>query len=382
MKNSSRILITALFLLTTLLTTSAFALSGIPDLELSTAVSNGGSIYICPAGDGQTLAGAGATITVTLIDGIGAPIANFPFEDLWVESLEPGALVFCPGGNLADANTNASGETTFSGTLIGGGCTQGGLVVYVSGAALVGPPLEIEVNSPDINGDLVVDYCDSILFTQAFLGAYTFCADFNHDGIINISDILGFTPHFCSICQGASVPVAVESGEIGIFFDTAGTQTGILGLTPDTVFDFYVVATSAPGNIRSYQFGITLDTGSVSVVAKNVMPAGSYDFAESDPYNAVVTPLGGCLPVAGPTVLTHFQAMILTTVADSPICLGPPNQALCNFNPQEASYLSCENDCDWRQFYPAYQGCAYVNGMGPVVSESTTWGGLKALYRN
>jgi hypothetical protein len=381
MSLSSRILITALFLLITSVTTATVARTGVPDYELSTAVSNGGSIYICPAGDGQTLAGAGATITVTLLDASGLPIANYPLEDVWVESLEPGALVFCPGGNLADANTDVSGVTTFSGTLAGGGCTREGLVVYVAGAALVGPPLEIEVNSPDITGDLVVDHCDKILFSEAFLGAYSFCADYTHDGMVNIADMADFAAHFCSVCQGVSDPVIVESGEIGVFFDMAGTQTGIMGLTPDTVFDFYVVATLAPGNLRSYQFGITLDTANVSVVAKNVMPVGSYDFAEGDLYNAVVTPVGDCLPVAGPTVLTHFQAVILTSVADSPICLGPPNQALCDFNPQEASYLTCESDCDWRQFYPAYQGCAYINGMGPVANESTTWGALKALYR-
>jgi hypothetical protein len=45
------------------------------------------------------------------------------------------------------------------------------------------------VNSPDINGDLVVDLSDIALFSSDLNGTYNYRSDFNYDGNVNLSDI-------------------------------------------------------------------------------------------------------------------------------------------------------------------------------------------------
>ena len=180
------------------LTTVAWA--GIPDLDLSLAtyVSEGTqvSVYSLPSGAGDPLSNVyvnggskvDATVTLTLVDSTPTPIFNYPFEDMWIESNTP-AIVICPGGSTADANTDANGQTTFSGALFAGKFGDG-LVVVINGDALSQAPLNFKFNSPDINGDLVVNLTDVVLFAGVYYGVYEYLADFYWDDVINLSDIV------------------------------------------------------------------------------------------------------------------------------------------------------------------------------------------------
>lgn len=49
--------------------------------------------------------------------------------------------------------------------------------------------VELFVNSPDIDGNLVVNLQDVVLFSSDMSGTYNFRSDFNFDGIINLSDL-------------------------------------------------------------------------------------------------------------------------------------------------------------------------------------------------
>lgn len=77
--------------------------------------------------------------------------------------------------------------------LRGGGHTDG--AVWLAGsvpehfACLFGTRFELEIRSPDINGDLAVDLTDIVLFVQA-LAEYRSYADLRPDGIVNLSDIV------------------------------------------------------------------------------------------------------------------------------------------------------------------------------------------------
>ncbi len=122
-------------------------------------------------------------------------IADFPFEDIWLEA--PG-VAMCAGGATADANTDADGWFTFSGRLNGGGWTDAnlgtpGLQVMVSGMALDDQTASIRphilVNSPDLNGDGMVNMADIPPFADDFHGSYAFRSDFQWDGVINLSDV-------------------------------------------------------------------------------------------------------------------------------------------------------------------------------------------------
>jgi hypothetical protein len=143
----------------------------------------------------------GAGVSITVRDANSVPIANFPFEDIWLRTTA-GIFNLCPGGLGADANTDATGQTVMTGTPAGGGCTQGPMQVVLSGVALpAGQNLTIRVNSPDINGDLSTNLADVGPFSAALNGAYSFCADYFDNGAINLADVGIFSTHLGHACN-------------------------------------------------------------------------------------------------------------------------------------------------------------------------------------
>jgi hypothetical protein len=189
---------------------ASLAFANVPDLVLSDAAiapgAVGASVFVLPNATGANFAVASlpggtvdATITVTLVDEFGDPIFLYPFEDMWLET-SLGGLVFCPGGTVADASTDALGETTFSNPIAGGGNSLGEVVmVMIAGAPLV-DTVNLTFNSADINGDLLVNLSDIVNFTP-MLNSYNYNGDFNNDGVINLSDIVRFTPGIGTTCN-------------------------------------------------------------------------------------------------------------------------------------------------------------------------------------
>jgi hypothetical protein len=187
------------------------ASAGVPDLGLSTASLAGGAagqIVISPSGNGPTLLSKNATITVTVLDPLSNPIAGYPAADINLDDNGNDGLNICPTGSNADANTDGSGVTTFTGSIAGGGSTQAGLQVYLGGNALAGPVLAIDVNSPDIDGDRDVDLLDFGAFGPLYLagvgGSYDFSVDFNDDApnpaAINLLDLGVFGQFYLDVC--------------------------------------------------------------------------------------------------------------------------------------------------------------------------------------
>ena len=166
----------------------------------------GATIMVCPAGDGPPFTevsdGAGnvvdATITVHVVDWYGDPVVDFPAEDVWLESTQ-GNLAFPIGGNIADHNSDANGETVFQEPLPAGGYTLPGegVQIYIAGSPLNQLPLDLRFNSPDINGDLVLDLADLTLFASDYLGGvYVARSDLYADGVLNLSDFARFVVHY------------------------------------------------------------------------------------------------------------------------------------------------------------------------------------------
>jgi hypothetical protein len=174
------------------------ASAGIPDDVESTATSAGGVVLITPGSTGGSIANAGATITVTLLDAGLLPVANFPFQDIYLDDPGDFSIALCQGGSTADANTDALGVTTIGGIIAGGGfslTTQ----VYISGTPLVGAALLVGLNSPDINGSLVVDLVDFAAFGNDF-GTTEFRSDFAFDGVVDLTDFSRFGQTFGQSC--------------------------------------------------------------------------------------------------------------------------------------------------------------------------------------
>ena len=141
-----------------------------------------------------------ATITLELKNANWEPVANFPREDLWLESHFDG-LIPCVGGTIADSNTDAFGITWWQDPVFGGGSSEPLTVVLVNGSPIeLTSGVNLRFNSPDINGDLVVNLVDVALFASDFFGAYHFRADLYRDGVINLQDLATFAQAFGTSC--------------------------------------------------------------------------------------------------------------------------------------------------------------------------------------
>jgi hypothetical protein len=185
---------------TMLLGLTGVASAGIPSEVESSAVSAGGTVLITPAGTGGSIANAGATVTVTVLDAGLLPVPNFPFQDIWLgnDGVSGDNIALCQGGSTADANTNASGITTIGGVISGGGygtSTQ----VYINGTPLAQAPLAVALNSPDINGDLVVNLNDFSAFGVDF-STGEFRSDFVFNGVVDLADFSRFGQTFGETC--------------------------------------------------------------------------------------------------------------------------------------------------------------------------------------
>jgi hypothetical protein len=198
--------------------------SGIVDACSSTASSAGGCWVVCPLGDGPALnalapAAGDGTIDITVKDGTGAAVPGIPAADFWLVGAAD-LVTLCGGaGSInATAASDANGETQITGVWTAGGCDDGVLVV-VQGVILQDvnsvPACEplvlgLDVRSPDINGDLIVDELDFTAFGNAwglFGLPYNKCADYDCDNDVDPIDFTlfgnhwGFTPETKHACN-------------------------------------------------------------------------------------------------------------------------------------------------------------------------------------
>jgi hypothetical protein len=181
----------------------------IVDLCGSEAHTTGGCILVCPEGDGDHLSNIGATIHLTVVDE-NQPIPNIPAADVWLIGCDPlEDMILCGGSasSNADHPTDQQGQTTISGPIEAGGCSDG-LAVVVQGVIIMDPDdgcsawlcLPINARSPDIDANNVVDLPDLALFAAVFAGGpYERCMDLNCDGNVGLQDLALFAAHF----QGA-----------------------------------------------------------------------------------------------------------------------------------------------------------------------------------
>jgi hypothetical protein len=161
------------------------------------------SLFCTPAGDGAPFAEAlgfggfrvDATLEIILFNdapGWGYPVANYPAEDIWLDSFDP-TLAACRGGTIPDADTDQDGRTFWARPLRTGGIVDpdagSPLLLMVNGTPASGlPELGLHLNSADLNGDGFVNLTDAGRFATDLFGLYAYRSDFVWDGVINISD--------------------------------------------------------------------------------------------------------------------------------------------------------------------------------------------------
>lgn len=173
------------------------ALAVWPDYSPSEISTRPGAFVMTPSGNAPSLESQNVGIQVWLRELTHGALENYPAEDIWMEPVT-GDLAWCSGGNHADANTAAGGYTTFHRALQGGGWSQAGVMILASGDMIPITPhsndyvLDLRINSPDNNGDLVVDLSDISVFGQD-LTSYHFRSDFDHNGTVDLQDISLFS---------------------------------------------------------------------------------------------------------------------------------------------------------------------------------------------
>jgi hypothetical protein len=181
-----------------LLALAGVATAGIPDDTTSTASASAGIVMITPGSTGGSIVDAGATITVTVLDAGSLPVANFPFQDIYLDAAVDVEISLCQGGSTADANTDVDGVTTIGGVIGGGGFTDF-TQVYISGSPLTGADLPVALNSPDLNGNLTVNLVDFSIFGDDF-GTAAFRSDFSPNGVVDLTDFSIFGQVFGESC--------------------------------------------------------------------------------------------------------------------------------------------------------------------------------------
>ncbi len=162
--------------------------------------------FICPQGDGHTLAKGNNRIRIVAINNVGQPVPGILASDIWLIGCEN--LYLCAGSGSIDADsaTNEQGITTISGTLAAGGGDLNGVYVVIVGIIAGCPPCkEMLVVSPDLDSDGDVDLGDFSIFGTAF-GAvssdpdYDPYCDFDCDSDVDIGDFSMFAQHWQHHC--------------------------------------------------------------------------------------------------------------------------------------------------------------------------------------
>jgi hypothetical protein len=172
-----------------------------------------------------------------------------------------------------------------------------------------------------------------------------------------------------------------QAGDLGVFFDPAGTQTGRTGVVPFVGFNLYVVAFDVPGGMEAYEFTIQMPAGAI-VSAGRVLPAGATDFGPGDD-NWIVGTGGICRGQTGAFALATYNGVLFLSgpvANDVPVCLvGSSPSSFPNGAP---GYLACNSPGDLRNFGAAYTGCTLINPLteGPIANEATSWGSVKANF--
>ena len=136
-------------------------------------------LTIAPDGRGETFSETGISITVVLRSSDGSPCVGIPAEEIQLFSPD---LCICPGGSGADRPTDLNGMTSFSGTIVGGGCTETLSVYFMLFLGTTG----IKINSTDTElASACATDAGDLSALVARLGRsdqWSICFDYNESG--------------------------------------------------------------------------------------------------------------------------------------------------------------------------------------------------------
>jgi hypothetical protein len=162
------------------------------------AATPGGALMVCPLGDGPALGIVGSPINV---NSSAVPCTGMAPIDFELDGAIPAQICDCLVGGVPFVETApGSGIYNYAGPVAAGGLSLAGMQMKVQGF-FVPLVLPLQVNSPDMNADGIVNLADLGLFAGLFTNAvYDFAVDYNLDGVENLADVATFAVHFGHGC--------------------------------------------------------------------------------------------------------------------------------------------------------------------------------------
>ena len=220
-------------------------------------------IMAVPDGSGPSLADAGAIVKVQVVDDFLNPVPDVAASRLTLKALPSSDLVWCNGPLTADGPTDPLGLATFSMPLAAGGHAQQMEVCIDDipiGGILTPEPVNLEVRGLDLDKDLNLGLSDFVLFESYWWGGDD-RVDYDLNGTLeeNDWDILISAMNARANCPSSPPDIGSAQGEIGVYFDEAGTQT-VGNAAPGSTFDFYVIAKGLTAGYpkRAFEFGLPI----------------------------------------------------------------------------------------------------------------------------
>ena len=185
-----------------------------------------------------------------------------------------------------------------------------------------------------------------------------------------------------------AVPVqAQDAGEIGLFADTAGTDSTIDLEFGQGFQQVYVVALGVPDGVSAYEFSVSgLGAANVAQVSSELAGPAPSTFGGDPSGSNFIVGAGGCIADdAGATVLVTLTLVAFAEVpSDAAVCIGPASPS--SFDSAGPGYVDCSDQAfvlspapNDAGNYP--DGCLILNpSQDPVDGASSSFGQVKARF--
>jgi hypothetical protein len=176
-----------------------------------------------------------------------------------------------------------------------------------------------------------------------------------------------------------------EPGDLGVFFDAAGTQSTATPAAFVQTNLFYVATFDL--ELSGYEFSVTIGDPSIIIFATSEMtnPGGSINVGT--PPNEWIVGIGLCAGGAGAVNLVQFTyGYFVASISDVLICLGPSDPA--SLTPAVPAWLECGTGGifpfgiaqNGQGRYPDGCGVLWPTQEGPVANDVGSWSSLKAKF--
>lgn len=175
-----------------------------------------------------------------------------------------------------------------------------------------------------------------------------------------------------------------EPGDVGVFFDAAGTMTTAEPPAFTTTNIFYVATFDLP-QISGYEFAVTVGDPNIVIFAANDLTNPGASINVGTPPLEWTVGIGLCAGNAGVINLVQFTyGFFVASVSDVLVCVGPADPASI---PGLPAWLRCDGTIipfgvaeNGEGRYPNGCGVMWPTMQGPVGADTTSWSSVKSNF--